>query len=65
MSTDTAQRHEWLKLHNSAALDYEVTMTTLRALPVGEAVRLADRLYADLHIANEVRRKAATMIQEG
>jgi hypothetical protein len=64
MNTETASQHrEWLKLHNSAELDYEIMMNTARALPVSELLRCADRLYNDLHFADQVRRKAARMME--
>lgn len=64
MSTDTAsQRKEWLHIYNSAKLDYQVTLGTARALPVAQAIKFADQLYADLHFADQMRRKAARMLE--
>lgn len=54
---------EWLKIHNSASLDYEVVMTTLRALPVSEALKYADRMYDDLYFAYQLRQKAVQMME--
>lgn len=59
------QREQWLRLHNSAALDYEVTLTTARGLPFETFMKYADRLYADAHMASQARDSAARKIQEG
>jgi hypothetical protein len=40
-------------------------MTTLRTLPASELMKYADRLYEDLHLAYQVRQRAARQIQEG
>lgn len=57
------QRFEWARVMESARLDYEVTMRTAWSLPASEFMRYADRLYADLHVADQVQRKAARMME--
>lgn len=66
MSTDEAtKREQWLRIRNSASLDYETTMTTARAMPASAAIKYADLLYRDLHMADQARRMATTRLQEG
>lgn len=64
MNTKIAHRRfEWMRVLESAQMDYDVTMRTAWALPAGEFMRLADRLYADLHVSDQARRKAARMME--
>jgi len=48
------------RFYENASLSYETSLTTLRALPRSTALQYADRIYADLYMADQLRRRAET-----
>ena len=64
MTTETARKPEWAMLRDSAELDYQVSLRTLEGMPVIVAMDYADQIYSDMHIADQVRRRAAHQLEE-
>lgn len=53
-----ASRAELERFHSNASLSYKTSLTTLRALPRSTALEMADTIYRDMHMADQLRRRA-------
>ena len=56
--TPQTDRADLLTFRNNASLSYQTSLTSLRAMPRSTALQYADRIYADMHLADQTRRLA-------
>jgi len=53
-----ANHSELERFRSNASLSYETSLNTLRALPRSTALEMADTIYKDMHMADQLRRRA-------